>query len=179
MSGPENENNETTRRSTRSKADASTDESSAASSGESASSVPPTAQATAAVSNAVSTVRERLVTGEQLALVGAGLVAAVWIIFDLIFAYGTMTTFTLLVAVLAVLAIWAHRWGRYDFGPGYRIVVAALGLSLALFAVTDFLLTIRNGINAEALELLGLLLFWVGGVVAGYGAWLVFRAREI
>lgn len=179
MSGPENENNETTPKSTRPKPGAASDETSSAAPSESASGETPTAQATAAVSSAVSTVRERLVTGEQLALVGAGLVAAVWVIFDLIFAYGTMTTFTLLVAVLAVLAIWAHRWGRYDFGPGYRIVVAALGLSLALFAVTDFLLTIRNGINAEALELLGLLLFWIGGVVAGYGAWLVFRAREI
>jgi len=137
-----------------------------------------TAQATAAVSNAVSVVRERLVAGEQMALSGAGLVAAVWIIFDLIFDFRTVSQFTLLVAVLMILAIWVHRWGHYDFGNGYRIVIGALGIGLLLFAVTNFLLVIRTGINAGALQLLGLLLFWVGGVVAGYGAWLVFRVRE-
>ena len=179
MSGPENENNDTTRKSTRPKPTASTEETAPTTSGESSSSVPATAQATAAVSSAVSTVRERLVTGEQLVLVGAGLVAAVWVIFDLLFDYNTVSTFTLLIAVLAILAVWVHRWGHHDFGSGYRIVIAALGISLALFAVTSFLLIIRSGINAEALQLLGLLLFWVGGVVAGYGAWLVFRTRDI
>lgn len=137
-----------------------------------------TAAATAAVTNTVNTVRERLQAGEQMALTGAGLVALVWVVFDLIFDFRTVSQFTLLVAVLAILAIWVHRWGHYDFGTGYRIVLGALGLALALFAVTNFLLTIRTGISASAMELLGLLLFWVGGVVAGYGAWRVFRARE-
>ena len=113
-----------------------------------------------------------------MALSGAGLVALVWIVFDFILDDRTVSTFTLLIAVLAILAIWVHRWGHYDFGNGYRIVLGALGLGLALFAITNFLLDIRTGINASALQLLGLLLFWVGGVVAGYGAWLVFRTRE-
>lgn len=137
-----------------------------------------TAAATTALTNTVSVVRERLHAGEQMALGGAGLIAAVWIIFDLIFDYRTITSFTLLMAVLMILAVWIHRWGHYDFGNGYRVVIGALGVALALFAVTDFLITIRTGINAGAMQLLGLLLFWVGGVVAGYGGWLVFRTRE-
>lgn len=134
--------------------------------------------AAAAAVNTVNIVRERLQAGEQMALSGAGLIALVWILFDLIVDDGTVSSFTLLIAVLTVLAIWIHRWGHYDFGTGYRIVIGALGLGLALFAVTNFLLIVRTGISASALQLLGLLLFWVGGVVAGYGAWLVFRTRE-
>jgi len=137
-----------------------------------------TAAATAAVTDTFKVVRERLQAGEQMALGGAVLIALVWVVFDLIFDDRTVSSFTLLIAVLTILAIWVHRWGHHDFGNGYRIVIGALGLALALFAVTNFLLVIRTGISASAIQLLGLLLFWVGGVVAGYGAWLVFRTRE-
>ncbi len=133
--------------------------------------------ATETVTDTFSAVREKLQAGEQLALSGASLIALVWIVFDLVFDYRTVSSFTLLLAVFTILAIYIHRWGHYDFGTGYRIVVGALGLALALIAVTAFLITIRTGINAGAMQLLGLLLFWVGGVVAGYGAWLVFRVR--
>ena len=180
MSGPENE---TPKETPTPKKSASTKPSSASGSaqpndaGTGSGSSASTAQATAAVSNAVSIVRERLVAGEQMALTGAGLIAAVWIIWDLIFDERTISQFTLLIAVLMLLAIWVHRWGHYDFGTGYRIVIGALGVALALFAVTNFLIVIRTGINAGAFDLLGLLLFWIGGVMAGYGAWLVFRIR--
>lgn len=138
-----------------------------------------TSAATAAVTSTVKEVRQKLQSGEQLVLTGAGLVALVWIIFDLIFDYRTVSTFTLLIAVFALLAIYIHRWGHHDFGSGYRVLIGALGIALAFFAVTDFLITIRTGISAGALQLVGLLLFWVGGVVAGYGGWLVFRSRDL
>ena len=51
-------------------------------------------------------------------------------------------------------------------------------MSLALFAVTDLLLTFRTDINASASQWLGNLFFWIGGIAALYGGWLVFRARE-
>lgn len=143
-----------------------------------------TAQASAAVSNAVGVVRERLVAGEQIALVAAALIVAVWIIWDLIFDIGPgpliniVGSFTLLIAVLMILAIWVHRWGQYDFGPGYRIILGALGVSLGLFAITDLLLTFRTDIDASASQWLGNLLFWIGGLAAVYGSWMVFRSRE-
>lgn len=142
-----------------------------------------TAAATAAVSNTVNIVRERLLAGEQMALSGAGLIVAVWLIFDLILDVGgklfpTVGSVTLLFAVLMLVAIWVHRWGHYDFGNGYRLVIGVLGLSLALFAVTSLLLTFRTDLDASAGQWLGNLLAWIGGIVAGYGAWLVFRVRE-
>lgn len=138
-------------------------------------------QATAAVSNAVSIVRQRLVAGEQLVLVAAAvIVVVVYLLFQFLLDYRFIVSdFTVVMAVLTILAIWVHRWGHYDFGKGYRILVGALGLSLALFAVINLLAWVRGGGGSgDFLELIGRIIFWISGIAAGYGAWLVFRVRE-
>jgi hypothetical protein len=137
-------------------------------------------QATAAVSNAVSIVRQRLVAGEQLVLVAAAvIVVVVYLLFQFLLDYFVVSDFTVVLAVLTILAIWIHRWGHYDFGNGYRIIIGALGMSLALFAVINLLGWIRGGGNSvDFLHLIGRIIFWISGIAAGYGAWLVFRLRE-
>ena len=137
-------------------------------------------QATAAVSNAMSIVRERLVAGEQMVLsAAAAIVIIVYLLFQFLLDYFILSDFTVVVAVLTILAIWVHRWGHYDFGNGYRILIGALGLSLALFAVINFLAFVRGGGGAgDALRFIGLIIYWIAGLAAGYGAWLVFRLRE-
>ena len=195
MTGPENETpagNETPTRSSRARA-ASPSSGSAGSTPQAAPPPPPpppppadtggtgsaaAGQATAAVSSAMTAVRERLQTGEQLVLLGAALILLSYVLFQLILGNRVFQDMTVLVAVLALLAIWAQRWGHYDLGGGYRMLVGALGVALALFAILNFLDRIRFGINAQDFQLLGILLFWVGGIVAGYGGWLLFRARE-
>lgn len=139
-----------------------------------------TAQATAAVSSAVSILRQRLVAGEQMLLTAAAsIVVIVYLLFQFLLDYPIVSDFTVVVAVLTVLAIWIHRWGHYDFGTAYRIVIGALGVSLALFAVINFLAWVRvGGDSAGFLHLIGRIIFWVSGIAAGYGAWLVFRVRE-
>jgi hypothetical protein len=195
MTGPENETpagnetptpSETPTRSSRSRG-ASTS-GSAATTPEAAPPPPPSAdagagsaaagQATAAVSSAMTAVRERLQTGEQLVLLGAAVIVLSYVLFQLILGNRVFSDITMLVAVLALLTIWAHRWGHFDLGDSYRLLVAALGIALALFAVLNFLDRIRFGINAQDFQLLGVLLFWVGGIVAGYGAWLLTRSRS-
>jgi hypothetical protein len=139
-----------------------------------------TSQATAAVSSAVATMRQRLVGGEQLVLVAAAvIVVVVYLIFQFLLDYPILSDFAVVIAVLAVLAIWIHRWGHHDFGSGYRIVIGALGLSLALFAVINFLGWVRlGGPSSDFLHLIGRFIYWIAGLAAGYGAWLVFRVRE-
>jgi hypothetical protein len=143
---------------------------------------PPATPTSAAVTSAVSQVRARLMAGEQMVLLGAALIVGIaWFIFQFVLAYFVVSDFTVLVAVLAILAIWVHRWGHYDFGNGYRIVIGALGVSLAVFAVLSLLTWFRGVINVgmgDALRVVGLIVYWIGGIVAGYGAWLVFRTRD-
>ena len=98
------------------------------------------------VGSAVSAVRERLVAGEQLLLVAAAtIVVIVFLLFQFLLDYFVITDIAVVVAALTVVAIWIHRWGHYDFGSGYRIVVGALGLSLALFAIINLLGWARAG----------------------------------
>ena len=139
-----------------------------------------TQQATAAATAAVSAVREKLIAGEQFML-GAALVIVFvsYFVFDFLLDNPVVGSFTVLLAVLTVLAIWVHRWGHYDFGKGYRILLAALGVSLALLALMNLLAWARiGGPSADFLHLLGRLTYWAAGVAAFVGAWQVFRTRE-
>jgi hypothetical protein len=132
------------------------------------------------VSNAVNIVRERLVAGEQMVLsAAAAIVVVVYLLFTFLLDYHIISDFTVVIAVLTILAIWVHRWGHYDFGNGYRIILGALGISLALFAVISLLGWARaGGGGGDFLRLIGLIIYWISGIAAGYGAWLVFRTRE-
>lgn len=139
-----------------------------------------TAQASAAVGSAVNILRERLVAGEQLLLAAAGAIVIVYVLFEFLLDYNVFVGgFVPVLSVLTILAIWAHRWGHYDFGRGYRVVAGALGISLALLAITSLLAWLRVGGNSvDFLHLIGRLIYWVSGIAAGYGAWLVYRTRE-
>jgi hypothetical protein len=139
-----------------------------------------TSQASAAVGNAMSVLRQRLVFGEQLVLAAAAaIVVIVYLIFQFLLDYLIVSDFTVVVAALTVLAIWVHRWGHYDFGNGYRVLIGALGISLTLFAVINFLAFLRAGGGAgDALFFIGRIVYWISGLAAGYGAWLVFRLRQ-
>jgi hypothetical protein len=124
--------------------------------------------------------RERLVAGEQLVLAAAAaIVVIVYLLFQFLLDYFIVSDFTVVVAVLTILAIWVHRWGHHDFGNGYRILIGALGISLTLFAVINFLAFIRSGGGVgDAMQFIGRLIYWISGLAAGYGAWLVFRLRQ-
>jgi hypothetical protein len=139
-----------------------------------------TAQATAAMSGAVSDVRSKLVAGEQFVLAAAlSIVLVSYLIFEFLLDYRILGDFSVLLAVLTVLAIWVHRWGHYDFGPAYRIIIGALGVSLALLAILNLLAWARlGGGSGDFLGFIGRLIYWAGGVAAFYGGWLVFRTRE-
>ena len=139
-----------------------------------------TAQATAAVGTAVTAVRERLIAGEQIALSAAGDIVIVYLVWQFLLDYRIFVdNFVVVLSVLTVLAIWIHRWGHYDFGKAYRIIIGALGVSLALFALMSLLAWARvGGGSTDFLHLIGRLLYWASGVAAFVGAWQVFRTRE-
>ena len=139
-----------------------------------------TSQATAAATAALSDVRAKLVAGEQFVLSAALLIVVVsYFIFEFLLDYRVVGDFSVLLAVLTVLAIWIHRWGHYDFGSGYRILIGGLGISLALLALMNLLGWARLGGPGDGVWLLlGRLTYWAAGVAAFVGAWQVFRTRE-
>ncbi len=139
-----------------------------------------TAQATAAATAAVSAVRERLIAGEQFVLAAAGGIVLIYLVFQFLLDYRIYASdFTVVLAALTVLAIWVHRWGHYDFGSAYRIIIGALGVSLALFALMSLLGWARlGGGSQDFLHLIGRLLYWAAGIAAFVGAWQVFRTRD-
>lgn len=138
-------------------------------------------QATAAATAAVSAVREKLVAGEQFALAAAGGIVLIYLIWQFLLDYQIFAPGSpaVVLAALTVLTIWVHRWGHYDFGSAYRIILGALGVSLALFALMNLLAWARVGGNSvDFLHLIGRLLYWAAGVAAFVGAWQVFRTRD-
>ena len=139
-----------------------------------------TAQATAAATAAVSAVRERLIAGEQFVLAAAGGIVLIYLVFQFLLDYRIYASdFTVVLAALTVLAIWVHRWGHYDFGSAYRIIIGALGVSLALFALMSLLGWARlGGGSQDFVHLIGRLLYWAAGIAAFVGAWQVFRTRD-
>ncbi len=139
-----------------------------------------TAQATAVATAAISDVRSKLVAGEQFVLGAALLIVVVsYFIFEFLLDYRVVGDFSVLLAVLTVLAIWVHRWGHYDFGKAYRIIIGALGVSLAILALMNLLGWARLGGPGDGVWLLlGRLTYWAAGVAAFVGAWQVFRTRE-
>ena len=139
-----------------------------------------TAQATAAATAALTDVRAKLVAGEQFVLSAALLIVVVsYFIFEFLLDYRVVGDFSVLLAVLTVLAIWIHRWGHYDFGKAYRIIIGALGVSLALLALMNLLGWARLGGPGDGVWLLlGRLTYWAAGVAAFVGAWQVFRTHE-
>jgi len=139
-----------------------------------------TAQATAAATAAISDVRAKLVAGEQFLLSAAGGIVIIYLVWQFLLDYRIFVDdFVVVLAVLTVLAIWVHRWGHYDFGKAYRIIVGAVGVSLALFALMNLLAWARvGGGSTDFLHLIGRLLYWACGIAAFVGAWQVFRTRD-
>jgi hypothetical protein len=128
----------------------------------------------------VSAVRERLIAGEQFVLAAAGGIVLIYLVFQFLLDYRIFASdFTVVLAALTVLAIWVHRWGHYDFGSAYRIIIGALGVSLALFALMSLLGWARlGGGSQDFVHLIGRLLYWAAGIAAFVGAWQVFRTRD-
>ncbi len=139
-----------------------------------------TAQATAAATAAISDVRAKLVAGEQFLLSAAAGIVIIYLVWQFLLDYRIFVdNFAVVLAALAVLAIWVHRWGHYDFGSAYRIIIGAVGVSLALFALMNLLAWARlGGGSVDFLHLIGRLLYWAAGVAAFVGAWQVFRTHE-
>lgn len=80
------------------------------------------------------------------------------------------------IAMLAVILL--ERMGQATFGTGYRLILLVLGLVIAVVSVYYVIYSFRVGFGgSDGVAWLGRLAWWVGGLMAGAGGWLVFKGR--
>jgi hypothetical protein len=125
----------------------------------------------------------KMTKGEQLALGGA---AVVLVITFLLFAVILNTFFgpsdlAVAASISLVAIVWLKVEGRYDIGANYRLIVVLLCLSIAVPAAMSLLFTLRAAVTpfgfGTGLSLVADLSYWVGGALAGVGAWWVWKGR--
>jgi hypothetical protein len=135
------------------------------------------------MATAMSGMLSKMTKGEQLALAGAAIVIFItFLIFEIILLAGFGFSDLSLTAAIALLAVvWLKVERRYDIGANYRLIVVLLGLSIAVPAAMSLLFTLRAAVTpfgfGTGLSLVADLSYWVGGALAGVGAWWVWKGR--
>lgn len=146
---------------------------------------PPGAQVAAAISGLAAGIKEKLGTAELLLGAGALLIAGLsWLILGVILGsggpagiYGPTETATV-ASVLLLVLIGLERTEREGFGTWYRVLLILLGAILAVGAAYSLLNTIRHSSGfLGGLDWLAVLIWWIGGGMAGAGAWLTYKVR--
>lgn len=140
---------------------------------------PPGANVAAAISGFATDLRTRLSAAELLLGAGALLVAGLsYVIFGFLLDAARPSELAVLTSVALLLFMGLERTQREGFGNWYRVLLVVLGAVLAVGALYTFLNVLRGGFAfLDLLDWLSLLSWWAGGVLAGAGAWMSYRAR--
>jgi hypothetical protein len=71
-----------------------------------------------------------------------------------------------------------ERTEREGFGSWYRVLLILMGAILALGAAYSLLNTLRHSSGfMGGLDWLSALVWWIGGAMAGVGAWMTYKVR--
>jgi len=127
------------------------------------------------IGNDISKTFAQLGGGERLAVLGAAVVLAGWLIFDLLIDDYSTGQLGFGLAVLIVGAAYVHhqRSGGADPVPYMSLLFVAGGI-LGLIGLTDFIEETRDSIfDARGSTIIGALVFYVGAIVSGVGAFQV------
>ncbi len=140
---------------------------------------PPGAQVAAAISGLATDIKEKLSTAELLLGAGALLIAGLsFLIFGFLLDARSPTELPVTASILLLVLIGLERTQREGFGTWYRALLILLGAILAIGAAYSLLLTLRSGTGGmSVLSWLSMLSWWVGGLLAGVGAWMTYRVR--
>jgi hypothetical protein len=108
---------------------------------------------------------------ERLVAVGAALIVVVWLIFELILAEYFFSGVTLLLAVVTLFAVWAHKQDPEASWPvPYSWALRVLGYSVGFMGLVELLFDLRNGILDNFVDILGGLTLYAGAFLMFYGA---------
>ena len=132
----------------------------------------------AAISGLASGIKDRLGTAELLLGTGALLIAVFsFLVFGFLLDTAHAGESAVLLSAVLLVIIGLERTEREGFGPWYRVALVLLGGALLLSAIYSLLVTLRAATPLDIGDWLGLLAFWIGGVLAGIGAWMTYRIK--
>jgi hypothetical protein len=122
---------------------------------------------------AAASLLNRLSAAEQLAVVGAGLVLVVEIVFGVILEdyYPGNLAFLLALAVLAAAYVRHVRHGEVPVG--YVTVVRVAGFAILALAVVDVIYDLRNDVLDSGTRVVAGVLNYGGAILMGAGAWML------
>ena len=140
---------------------------------------PAGAQVAAAISGLASGIKDRLGPAELMLGGGALLIAGFsFLLLDFILGTRGPSETAVIVSALLLGLIALERTEREGFGSWYRVLLVVLGGILAIGAVYSLLSVLRHSTSSlDGLDWLAMLGWWIGGVLAGIGAWMTYRVR--
>ncbi|MGI9607873.1 MAG: hypothetical protein ACR2P0_17225 [Acidimicrobiales bacterium] len=123
------------------------------------------------VGNEISDTFSKMSGGERFAVLGAVIVLADWLLFDLLIDDYGMGSLPFALAVLIVgAAYFHHRRSGDDPVPYGSLLFAAAGI-LGLLGVVDVIEEVRNDIfDRDATTVVGALIYYGGAILSGVGA---------
>lgn len=112
-------------------------------------------------------------TGADLLIwIGAAIIVADWLLFDIILDRYYFFTLTLLIALYALFAAWVRTSRRSSTWPlPYAWIMKLLGYSAGVLVLIEFIGDLRYGVLDNATEIFGGIILYVGGLVMSWGAW--------
>jgi hypothetical protein len=107
----------------------------------------------------------------MLIRIGAAIIVADWILFDIILDKYYFFTLTLLLAFYALFAVWAHTSRPSTSWPvPYAWVLKLLGYTVGVLVLIEFIGDLRYGVLDNAGDIFGGIVLYAGAFVMFWGA---------
>ena len=108
--------------------------------------------------------------GERLVALGAAIVAAVYVLFEVIIDEYFFSTALLLVAAFALAAVWTQSRGGAGWPVSYAWVLRVLGFAALILGIQELLSDLRNGVLDNGADIIAGLALYVGVGIMYFGS---------
>jgi hypothetical protein len=115
--------------------------------------------------------RDNPTMADLLIRIGAAIIIADWLLFDIILDGYYFFTLTLLIALYALFAAWVRTSRRSSTWPvPYGWIMKLLGYSAGVLVLIEFIGDLRYGVLDNATDIFGGIILYVGGLAMFWGA---------
>jgi hypothetical protein len=133
--------------------------------------VAPTPPPVASPPSELSQMMAKLGAAERLVLLGAAVIVAGYLLFNVIIAEYAFSHVGLLMGIWAIGAAWFyHQRSGGNWAVPYPVVLKVVGYTAGVFGVLELLVDLRYGVLDRAADLLGALMYYAGAGLMLWGA---------